>query len=77
MNKHLALTCFAYAALGIGGTIENLGVKAGMNPFIVLVIFISCLAFFVIIVFTSMEKLKRTLSNADKEDLKKEEKVKL
>lgn len=75
MKKHLALTCFGYAAMGIGITVEQLGVKAGLTPFITFLIFISCLVFFVIVVFTSMEKLKRRLNETDNTSTENNEKV--
>lgn len=75
MKKHLSLTCFGYAAMGIGATVERLGVKAGINPFTVFVIFASCLIFFVVVVFTSMEKVKRSLyeKEIDKSSLENNE----
>ncbi len=61
MRKHLMLTCIAYAYFGIGVTIEQLGIRAGLSIELVLSIFMSSVIFFIVVIFTSMEKIKKVL----------------
>jgi len=65
MRKHLLLTCLAYMANGAGLTISIIGHAAGMKPFVPIVILFCCQAFFLAVVFTSMQKLKRKLFHED------------
>jgi uncharacterized membrane protein len=65
MKKHFALTCLAYLAFGVGFTVQQLGIKAGLGLYPSIIIFTSCLIFFAIIMFTSMEKVKRELFKND------------
>lgn len=68
MKKHLALTCFAYLFFGVGMTVQQLGIKAGLGLELTLGIFISSTIFFLVVVLTSMEKVKKILYKKD-EDL--------
>lgn len=59
MRTNLMLTCAGYFAFGFGFAVEQMNEPiTGWWRF---GIFASCLIFFVIVVFTSMEKLKRKL----------------
>lgn len=60
MRKHLILTCFGYMALGIALAVQILGPKAGYGYYSLL-ISVPCQIFFLIVVFTSMQKLKNVL----------------
>ena len=61
MRKHLALTCAAYFFIGCGMSVEQLGIKAGMGLGFCITFFICSMVFFVVIVFTSMQKVKDKL----------------
>lgn len=61
MKKHLILTCMAYFIYGIGFTVQLFGIKAGLGLWPTINIFILSFIFFIIIVFTSFEKVKRKL----------------
>jgi len=65
MKKHLGLTCIAYALFGVGITVQQLGLKAGLSLELTLGIFISTSVFYIIVVLTSMEKLKSVLFKKD------------
>jgi len=61
MRKHLGLTCTAYFFFGVGMTVQQLGIKAGLGFLPTIIILVSSLIFFIVIVFTSMEKVKQKL----------------
>lgn len=61
IRLHLGLTCMAYMAFGVGMSVQQLGIKAGLGFWGTTIIFSSCTIFWIIIVFTSMEKIKRIL----------------
>lgn len=63
INKDLALTCFAYLYFGIGLTVQRIGIKAGLGLWPTIVIFGTSVLFFVIVMFTSMQKVKDKLTN--------------
>jgi hypothetical protein len=65
MKKHLALTCFAYAYLGVGVSVEQMGIKAGMGFWPTVLVYCSSIIFFIIVVFTSMQKVKDVLDKKD------------
>ena len=57
----------AYFGFGVGITISLLGSKAGLGLELTLAIVISSMVFFLIVVFTSLEKIKRVLFKKDEE----------
>lgn len=61
IKKHLLLTCIAYAAAGFGVAVEKFGIKGGLGLYPSLIIFISCMIFYIIVIFTSTEKVKAAL----------------
>ncbi len=61
MKKHLLLTCLAYLAFGVGMTVQYLGIKAGLGLHTTIGIYVTCLLFFLVVVFTSMQKVKDKL----------------
>ncbi len=63
INKHLALTCLAYMYFGIGVTVQQIGIKAGLGLWPTIIIYGTSLIFFVIVMFTSMQKVKDKLTN--------------
>lgn len=71
MKKNLALTCLAYLFFGVGVTVQQLGKKAGLSAELTLGIFLLSLLFFLIVAFTSMEKLKTFIFNQYKEPVVK------
>lgn len=65
MKKHLALVCLAYAALGVSTTIRAIVVEAGLGLYPIIITYVACTLFFILIMFTSMQKLKEFISNAE------------
>jgi hypothetical protein len=65
MRINLALTCYAHAYLGIGMTVQFLGIDAGLSPELIFGIFISSIVFFIVVVVTAMEKVKKELFKND------------
>lgn len=66
MKKHLIITCFGYLFFGIGMTVQQLGIKAGLGYWPTIIIFtVGLIAWFVSVV-TSMDKLKKFIKDHDK-----------
>lgn len=61
MKIHLGLTCLAYAYFGFGFAVQQWGIKAGLGLNWTLGIFLSSMIFFMIVIFTSLEKVKKAL----------------
>lgn len=61
MKKHLILVCTSYLAIGIGVTVKELGIKAGLGLYPTITIFGVSIAYFLIITLTSLEKIKKVL----------------
>ncbi len=58
MKKHLVITCIAFWVWGIGFTVQQLGIKAGMGLWPTIIVFLIGILFFIFAAFTSMQKLK-------------------
>ena len=67
MKMHLLLICMGYFFWGIGIMVLALGMKIGYSLFTTLAIFIPCLIFFAVIVFTSLQKVTSALDKLEKE----------
>lgn len=65
MKKHLLLTCLAYMFFGVGLTVVQIGMKAGMSFELTIGIFTASLIFYLVVIFTSMEKVKKVLFKKD------------
>lgn len=65
MKKHLVLVCMAYLFFGIGIGVQCWGIKAGLGLWTTMTIFISSYTFFIIIVLTSLNKIKEVLNKYD------------
>lgn len=58
MKKHLIITCLAFFFWGVGCTVQQLGIKAGVGFWPTIIFFIVGLLFFTYTAFTSLQKLK-------------------
>jgi hypothetical protein len=65
MKKHLGFSCLAYCYFGIWLTVQHIGIKAGLRLTLTLSIFISSMILFAVVVFTSLEKVKRAMKFYD------------
>ena len=61
MKKHFILTCIAYLLFGVGFTIQQIGIKAGLGLLPTSIIFAVSVIFFVVVMFTSGEIVKNKL----------------
>lgn len=61
IRLHLGLTCMAYTFFGIGWCFQQFGIKAGFSFTTCIIVFSASLIFYVVIIFTSMEKVKTAL----------------
>jgi ABC-type transport system involved in multi-copper enzyme maturation permease subunit len=68
MRIHLLLTCAACLYLGIGLTVMEIGIKAGISLVACITIWITSVVFFIVIVLTSMDKIKGVLYNKKSND---------
>lgn len=75
IKLHFGLTCMSYMFFGIGMCFQQFGIKAGFSFITCISVWFCSLAFFAVISFTSMNKVKDILYK--KEDAPpKAEKVK-
>lgn len=65
--KHLYLSLFGFYAGGLAFTVGNLGVKAGMNPTKVMVIFIAGGFLLVYACFVSVRKVVKMIKKEENE----------
>lgn len=65
MKKHYVLTCVSFFLFGVGMSVQQMGIKAGLGLWPTIIIFVSCMIFFGIVLFTSNEKVKNALFKKD------------
>lgn len=68
MKIHFALTCLSFFFFGIGMTVQQFGIKAGLGFWPTVIIFSASLIFYTIVVFTSMQKVKEKLFGKPKDE---------
>lgn len=61
MKKHLFISLFAFFLFGVGSTVIIIGADAGMNVWLTTTIYASCLLFYIVSLFTSLQKVKDAL----------------
>lgn len=61
MKIHWILTCMSYFFFGAALVIQQYGIKAGLGFYGTLIPFVISIVFFVIIQFTSMQKIREKL----------------
>jgi hypothetical protein len=61
IKLHFAFTCLAYGFFGFGWAVMQFGIRAHLGFKTTMTIFIASDVIFVIMVFTSMEKVKAVL----------------
>ena len=66
MKKHFGITCLAYFLFGAADTIQTFRVKLGFDFMrCYFLIYIPIMVFFIIVVFTSMQKVKDAIKFYD------------
>lgn len=65
MKKHLVITCLAYFLFGVSVAVIKSDVIGALDPVTRMVILIVCIVFYLITVFTSMEKLKKYINEKE------------
>lgn len=66
MKNNLILTSFAYLGLGVALTMNIIGMKSGLGVYTKHALFIIPIVFFIVVAFTSMQKLKDFIDKYDK-----------
>ncbi len=67
MKKHLSFICFSFFYLGFGCGVQQMGIKAGLGLWLTIILFTTSVICYVVMMFTSMQKMKEFIDEKENE----------